>query len=79
MTEAAANQLAEYGYEPAYGARPLKRVINKELSQRIAREILEGRIHSGDALTIDAKDGEITFRSEAPTVQKSEQLETTAH
>ncbi|HSG98891.1 MAG TPA: AAA family ATPase, partial [candidate division Zixibacteria bacterium] len=67
LTDAAANQLAEYGYDPSFGARPLKRAVNKELSQKIAREMLNGNIKPGMALEVDAQDGEIIIRaSEAP-------------
>jgi len=62
LTAAAANQLAEYGYDPAFGARPLKRLINKELSQKIAREILQGDLKAGMAVEVDAEAGEVVIR-----------------
>jgi ATP-dependent Clp protease ATP-binding subunit ClpB len=52
--EEARRWLAEAGYDPVYGARPLKRVIQRELQNPLALEILEGRIKDGDAVTVDA-------------------------
>lgn len=45
--------LAERGYDPIYGARPLKRVIQKELQDPLARLLLEGRIHDGETIQIE--------------------------
>ena len=56
--------LAEHGYDPAYGARPLKRLIQKEISDRLAAALLEGRFTDGDAVRVAAsQDG---LRLEAP-------------
>uniref|UniRef100_UPI0005B784D3 hypothetical protein n=1 Tax=Belnapia moabensis TaxID=365533 RepID=UPI0005B784D3 len=46
--------LAEAGYDPAYGARPLKRVIQRNLQDQLANLLLEGRIHDGERLTVTA-------------------------
>jgi ATP-dependent Clp protease ATP-binding subunit ClpB len=54
VTDAAAHLLATEGYDPAYGARPLKRVIQRELVDRISRAILEGAVAEGDEITVDA-------------------------
>jgi ATP-dependent Clp protease ATP-binding subunit ClpB len=61
ITEAALNYLAQVGYDPAYGARPIKRLINKELSQRIARKILAGEIEPGQRIKIDYADNEVSI------------------
>jgi ATP-dependent Clp protease ATP-binding subunit ClpB len=61
LTDAARNLLAEMGYDPQFGARPLKRVIQQEVENRIARGILEGTIRDGDTLKIDAKDGKLVI------------------
>ena len=61
LTDAARDLLAEMGYDPQFGARPLKRVIQQEIENRIARGILEGAIHDGDTVEIDAKDGKIVI------------------
>jgi len=57
LTEAARNWLAERGYDPIYGARPLKRVIQKELQDPLARLLLEGRIHDGETIAVDVEAG----------------------
>jgi len=59
LTESAAEYLAHIGYDPTYGARPLKRLINKELSQTIARKILAGEIPDECNLKIDYVDDEL--------------------
>jgi ATP-dependent Clp protease ATP-binding subunit ClpB len=61
LTEAARDLLAEMGFDPQYGARPLKRVIQQEVENRIARGILDGTIRDGDTVTIDAKDGKLVM------------------
>lgn len=54
-------QLAEEGFEPAYGARPLKRVIQQRLANRLANALLEDRIHEGDAVEIDYNGSDFAF------------------
>ena len=61
LTEAARHWLAERGYDPVYGARPLKRVIQKELQDPLARLLLEGRIHDGETIKVDAEDHSLTI------------------
>jgi ATP-dependent Clp protease ATP-binding subunit ClpB len=61
VTSEAADLLAREGFDPAYGARPLKRVIQTEVGDRLAMAILEGRFGEGDAVTVDAADGQITI------------------
>jgi ATP-dependent Clp protease ATP-binding subunit ClpB len=61
VTEAAKQLLAREGFDPAFGARPLKRVIQRELGDRLATAILEGKVGEGDAVTVDALDGEIVL------------------
>ena len=70
VTDAAKELLAEEGWDPAYGARPLKRAIQRLLENPLARELLEGRFAEGDTVRVDARDGELVFeRAEvaAPT------------
>ena len=52
ITEKAQRQLAEEGFDPAYGARPLKRVIQQRLANPLATAMLEGRINAGDTVAI---------------------------
>ena len=57
-TEGFEDYAVENGYDPEYGARPVKRLIQRELVNRLAREILEGRVHKGSAIKVDSPDGQ---------------------
>ncbi|MEL6955148.1 MAG: ATP-dependent chaperone ClpB [Pseudomonadota bacterium] len=61
LSEAARTWLAERGYDPVYGARPLKRVIQKELQDPLARLILEGRIKDGETISVDVEGGQLAI------------------
>jgi len=61
VTDAAKELLAEEGWDPAYGARPLKRAIQRLLENPLARALLEGRFAEGDVVRVDARDGELVF------------------
>ncbi len=61
VTDEARMVLAREGFDPAFGARPLKRVIQRELGDRLATAILEGKINEGDTVTVDAVDGAIVL------------------
>jgi ATP-dependent Clp protease ATP-binding subunit ClpB len=61
LTDAAKTLLGNLGYDPTYGARPLKRVIQKRLVDPLALAILEGRFVPGDAVRVDASDGELVL------------------
>jgi len=65
MTERAKEWLAKQGFDPAYGARPLKRVIQKEIQDKLALRILEGKFKEGSTITADVDDrkGELVFRA----------------
>ena len=65
LDDAARSWLAEKGYDPAYGARPLKRVIQKELQDPLARLILEGALNDGDAVKVSAEAGALTVNGKA--------------
>ena len=60
VTDEAKAWLAHKGYDPVYGARPLKRVIQREISDPLALAILEGRFSDGSAVHVDVADGELT-------------------
>ena len=64
MTEKAKEWLAKEGFDPAYGARPLKRVIQKEIQDKLALKILEGKFKEGDTIAVDVEDkkGELVFK-----------------
>ena len=57
ITDAARDKLAHDGYDAAYGARPLKRLIQKQVGDRLAMSLLEGKIGDGDTVTLDVVDG----------------------
>ena len=57
-TPAFEDDMVENGYDPEYGARPVKRLIQKELVNQLSREILKGNIHKGAAITVDSKDSQ---------------------
>ena len=60
LTEAAKDFVIEHGYEPSYGARPLKRFLTKHVDTLAARLILEGNVREGDVILIDEQDGKLT-------------------
>jgi ATP-dependent Clp protease ATP-binding subunit ClpB len=62
VTDAAMAALAREGYDPAYGARPLKRVIQRRLADELAMRVLDGKIAEGDTVTVDAVDGDLVLR-----------------
>ncbi|MHC2999466.1 ATP-dependent Clp protease ATP-binding subunit [Microbacterium sp. HJ5] len=64
VTDAATDWLAENGYEPEYGARPLRRLIQREVDDRIADLLVTGALVDGGAVTVDAADGALIVRSE---------------
>jgi ATP-dependent Clp protease ATP-binding subunit ClpB len=61
LTEDARTLLGNLGYDPTYGARPLKRVIQKRLVDKLALKLLEGEFAPGDAVRVDASGGELVF------------------
>jgi ATP-dependent Clp protease ATP-binding subunit ClpA len=61
LTEAAKALLAEEGYDPAYGARPLKRVIQREVQDPLALSLLQGEFREGDLVRVDVLDSRLTF------------------
>jgi ATP-dependent Clp protease ATP-binding subunit ClpA len=63
--------LAEKGYDPIYGARPLARVIQTEVRDRLTDEILFGRLEGGGTVTITMKDGKLDFTFEASAPPKT--------
>lgn len=74
LTPEAATHLAQKGYDPVYGARPLKRAIQKELETPIGRRILRGEIGDGQTVVVDWKDSEFTFTTKE--TEKAERGET---
>ena len=61
LTDAARTQVIENGYDPVYGARPLKRYLQNYVETLAAKKILSGDVHAGDILVLDVKDGEFVI------------------
>jgi ATP-dependent Clp protease ATP-binding subunit ClpB len=76
LTTAAENHIADAGYDPVYGARPLKRAIQKELENAIATKLLENTFVSGDTIHVDVVDHKLTFTKKA--VKKGKATDTEA-
>ncbi|WP_405625404.1 ATP-dependent Clp protease ATP-binding subunit [Streptomyces sp. NBC_01396] len=64
FTDPAVDWLAERGYQPEYGARPLRRTIQREVDNRLSRLLLDGRVGEGGRVTVDVEDGRLAFRTE---------------
>jgi ATP-dependent Clp protease ATP-binding subunit ClpB len=62
MTERARRFIAREGYDPVYGARPLRRFLQREVESALARKVLEGRIPDGSTVVMDEEDGSLTFK-----------------
>jgi ATP-dependent Clp protease ATP-binding subunit ClpB len=63
VSDDARTLLGDLGYDPVYGARPLKRVVQKQLIDRLASGMLDGSIRAGEQVSVDARDGEIVTRN----------------
>ena len=61
LTKKAKEMLVQLGYDPAFGARPLKRVIQHRIADPLASQILEGKIQDGDHVLIDVVGDQLTF------------------
>jgi ATP-dependent Clp protease ATP-binding subunit ClpB len=69
LTDKARELLGNLGFDPTYGARPLKRVIQKQLVDKLALRLLEGEFAEGDTVRVDAADGELVFEKAEPAVR----------
>jgi ATP-dependent Clp protease ATP-binding subunit ClpB len=65
LTEEAKQVIADAGWDPTYGARPLKRAIQRMVENPLALRLLEGDFGEGDTVRVDAKDGELVFERAA--------------
>jgi ATP-dependent Clp protease ATP-binding subunit ClpB len=65
LTDAARDRIVKVGYDPAYGARPLKRAIQKEVETPLARKLVAGEIRDGQKVVVDEHDHEMTIRVES--------------
>ncbi|MBO9597480.1 MAG: AAA family ATPase, partial [Cohnella sp.] len=71
LTEAAKNFLAKEGFDPQYGARPLRRAIQKHIEDRLSEDLLMGKIHKGDTLVIDEEEGGLVVKQKDEVVSQS--------
>ncbi|WP_281239492.1 ATP-dependent chaperone ClpB [Flavobacterium praedii] len=67
-TPEAIAHLSEKGYDPQFGARPVKRVIQREVLNQLSKEILAGKVHPDSIILLDAFDGELVFRNQSELV-----------
>ena len=65
ITDAALDLLAEAGFDPVYGARPLKRAIQQQVENPLAQQILGGKFMPNDTILIDVAEGKLTFAAQA--------------
>jgi ATP-dependent Clp protease ATP-binding subunit ClpB len=68
LSDDARTLLGNLGYDPTYGARPLKRVIQRQLVDKLALKLLEGEFAEGDRIHVDASDGELVFERDEASV-----------
>ncbi len=71
FSDYALDYLAENGFDPQFGARPLKRLIQKEIVNHLSKRILAGDIDRTAPVLVDVFDGVVVFRNEAPHLEKS--------
>ena len=76
LDAAARDWLAAKGWDPAYGARPLKRVIQRSLQDPLAEMILAGEVQDGDRVVISTEGNVLTFNGKAPKTAEIAQFET---
>jgi ATP-dependent Clp protease ATP-binding subunit ClpC len=66
FTPAAVDWIADRGYQPEFGARPMRRTIQREVDNRLSRLLLDGKIAAGQQVTVDVEDGQLTFSASSP-------------
>jgi ATP-dependent Clp protease ATP-binding subunit ClpB len=72
FSEYAVDYLAENGFDPQFGARPLKRLIQKEIVNQLSKKILGGDIDKTSPVLVDVFDGVVVFRNEHPHLEKTD-------
>jgi len=75
LSDAAKHTLFTSGYDPAYGARPLKRAIQRMIQDPLAMKILDGEVLHGDHVVVDSKDGKLTFEVQRKPTQPAPEPE----
>jgi ATP-dependent Clp protease ATP-binding subunit ClpC len=61
FSPAAVDWIAEHGYQPEFGARPMRRIIQRSVDNELSRLLLDGQISPGQVVTVDVADGQLTF------------------
>ena len=64
FTQAAVDWIAQHGYQPEFGARPMRRVIQREVDNELSRRLLDGQINPGQKVTVDVQDDHLTFTAQ---------------
>jgi ATP-dependent Clp protease ATP-binding subunit ClpC len=67
LDEKAKDFLVEKGYDPAYGARPMRRAVERYLEDRLAEEILRENLHQNEPITVSVEDNRLVFLQNVPT------------
>ena len=75
LTDAARDYLGETGFDPVMGARPLRRLIQNEVEDKLSDEILGGRLNGGDTALVDMEDGKIVIRAKAQDPEPEQEQE----
>ncbi|MFF5367641.1 ATP-dependent Clp protease ATP-binding subunit [Streptomyces sp. NPDC013187] len=70
FTDRAVEWLADRGYQPEYGARPLRRTIQREVDNELSRLLLDGRVEDGGGVTVDVEDGKLMFQTQSPAAPR---------
>jgi ATP-dependent Clp protease ATP-binding subunit ClpC len=76
LTDNAKAFLAKAGFDPAYGARPLRRAIQKHIEDKLSEELLTGTVTKGDSLLIDEENGALSVTKKEAVVPSNEEIET---
>jgi ATP-dependent Clp protease ATP-binding subunit ClpC len=71
FTGAAVDWIAEHGFQPEFGARPMRRTIQREVDNQLSRLLLDGQIEPGQEATVDVEDGRLAFRVHAPAMAQN--------
>jgi ATP-dependent Clp protease ATP-binding subunit ClpC len=66
FTDQAVDWLARHGHQPEYGARPLRRTIQREVDNPLSRLLLDGHLPSGSRVVVETEDGRLAFRTTPP-------------
>ena len=78
LDAAALDKLAKDGYDPLYGARPLRRVIQRQIEDALSEEVIAGKLKAGDTLLGRMKDDKLVFEAVSPDHQEHKELEPVA-